>query len=147
MVKQGHGIIVNNSSIEGLRATNLINFGYHTSKFGVVGIADGYAKQIPGTQVKMFTLCPGYFESEMTAGLAVGTTKLMIASWHAINRWGTASEFCLALLFLFEECQLLPSGFALPVDGASVCANPPGPGSMRQMYREQIAKDRFFRLL
>ena len=56
MTKQGHGVIVDNSSIMGLRSTNWNSLGYHVSKFGVAGLTKGCSLMANGQGQSVFSV-------------------------------------------------------------------------------------------
>lgn len=68
MRKQGEGAIVNISSMAGKRGLpNLA--AYSASKFSVIGLTQSVAKELEGTKVFCFTVCPGGMKTEMRARL------------------------------------------------------------------------------
>ncbi|MGH2960325.1 MAG: SDR family NAD(P)-dependent oxidoreductase [Solirubrobacterales bacterium] len=62
MVKQGHGHIVNTSSLAGLTPAPLLS-PYSTVKFGVVGMCDSLRVEARSKGVHVTALCPGFIDT------------------------------------------------------------------------------------
>jgi len=119
MVAQGHGAIVNTSSVGGMKA--LPGFGpYGASKAGVISLTKCAALECARTGVRVNAICPG----------PTGGTKLMenisAANPHQqkimeeeipMGRMGTPQELAKAVLWLCSEDAAFITGHALSVDG------------------------------
>lgn len=68
MLKNKDGTIVNISSQAGKRAVPGLS-AYSSSKFALVGYADALAKEIEGTGVRCFTICPAGMNTKLRGSL------------------------------------------------------------------------------
>lgn len=111
--------IINVSSVVGLVSTAPIGgAGYAASKAGVLGLSRELAGQWGRRNVRVNTLVPGWFDTEMTDGLF---TNEKSAGWVArhtmLGRGGRAGEVDGALLFLASDASSYMTGQSLVVDG------------------------------
>ena len=109
--------IVNVASVLGLIAPRFPQAGYAASKAGVIGLTRDLAGEWSQRRgIRVNALCPGYFDSEMTAdGREVLAT--MVADHSMLGRFGTQSELDAALLFLASPASSYVTGTTLTVDG------------------------------
>jgi len=119
MMAQGHGAIVNTSSVGGMKA--LPGFGpYGASKAGVISLTKCAALECARTGVRVNAICPG----------PTGGTKLMeniteanpnqqkmMAEEIPMGRIGTPEELAKSVLWLCSEDANFITGHALSVDG------------------------------
>ena len=119
MVAQGYGSIVNNASMLGTVASSPIKqANYCASKGAVVNLTRELAVQWARKGVRVNALCPGWFESEMTAGMESDDgSQRFIAQNSPIPRMGHAHELDGALLLLASRAGTFITGQSLIVDG------------------------------
>ena len=67
MLKNGKGVILNNSSIYGLTGSTVGNAPYVASKHGVIGLTKTAAIDYAKNGLRVNALCPGYTQSEIVA--------------------------------------------------------------------------------
>ena len=65
MKKQGHGYIINVSSMSGIRGLAR-NGGYAMSKFAVTGWSEALMKELVGCNVKVTAICPSVIDTDLT---------------------------------------------------------------------------------
>jgi NAD(P)-dependent dehydrogenase (short-subunit alcohol dehydrogenase family) len=112
--------IVNVSSVLGLRASMQPQAAYSASKAALLGLTRDLAMQWTGRKgIRVNTLCPGYFPTEMTAEMPDGTMDLM-ANLAPIGRVGEPAEIASAVLFLVSDAASFVTGSTLTVDGGLV---------------------------
>ena len=114
------GSIVNVSSILGLVGVGqLPNAAYIASKSGLVGLTRELAAQWARRGVRVNSLAPGWFETEMTVDSMFGDERAhhWIKSRTPMGRGGAAHELDGALLFLSSDASSFVTGVTLPVDG------------------------------
>jgi len=117
MLDQGFGSIVNLSSINALVASGLIpEAGYVASKGGVSSLTRELAAQWAARGVRVNALAPGYFPSEMTAGLFEPEASRFFRR-VPMKRGGRLDELDGPLLFLASEASTYITGHTLLVDG------------------------------
>ena len=86
LIKSGHGVIIYNSSVAGLRGFARMSH-YSASKHGLVGLARAQAIELAPHNVRVVTLHPTGVNTPMNDGLAEleGTTAIEIAERSAGN--------------------------------------------------------------
>lgn len=121
MIASGRGgSIVNVASIYGLVAAggSEPHAGYSASKAGVVNLTRELAAQWGGHGVRVNSLAPAYFPSEMTSGAMEGEAfRRRVARSTALRRMGRADELDGPLLFLAADASSYVTGQTLAVDG------------------------------
>ena len=122
MVAQGSGSIVNVASVLGLvGSTPVKQAHYVASKGAVVMLTKELALQWARKGVRVNALCPGWFPSEMTAGMENDeSSRRFIAANSPIPRMGELSELDGPLLLLASGAGSFMTGHALVVDGGWV---------------------------
>lgn len=119
MAQRQSGSIINVASVHGLVASapNL-QPAYAASKAGLVNLSRDLAVQWARKGVRVNALCPGYFETELTAPMFTDDRSLgWIKRNTPMDRPGQMSELDGALLFLASDASSYMTGAALVVDG------------------------------
>lgn len=114
------GVIVNISSILGMRPGGLPQAAYAASKAGLIGLTRDLAAQWTGRKgIRVNALAPGYFPSEMTEDLPDATIQMVVAL-TAAQRIGRLEELASTLIWLASDASSYVSGVTVPVDGGFV---------------------------
>jgi NAD(P)-dependent dehydrogenase (short-subunit alcohol dehydrogenase family) len=112
--------IVNVASVMGLRCIGeLPDAAYVSSKAGVIGLTRELASQWGRHGIRVNAVAPGFFASEMTAGLgddADGYPDWLTAQ-IPLARGGRPGELDEAILFLLSSDSSFVTGQVLAVDG------------------------------
>jgi NAD(P)-dependent dehydrogenase (short-subunit alcohol dehydrogenase family) len=119
MVANKSGSIVNVASILGMIAgTPVKQANYAASKGAVIAMSREIAVQWARKGVRVNSLCPGWFVSEMTAGMDTdeGSQKFVMQN-SPIPRMGAEHELDGALLFMASDASSFMTGQAVVVDG------------------------------
>ncbi len=118
MIKQGRGVIVNNSSIAGLVGLPGMP-GYSAAKFGVIGMTKAAAVQHSKQGVRINAVCPGVIRTPMIDRLTGKNpaAEAAYAAGHPIGRMGEPEEIGDAVIYLCSDAASFITGVALPVDG------------------------------
>jgi NAD(P)-dependent dehydrogenase (short-subunit alcohol dehydrogenase family) len=113
------GSIVNIASVLGLVGIGRIpQGGYAASKGGLVNLTRELAAQWGRSGVRVNTLAPGWFESEMTTEMfAEERGREWIGRRAPLGRAGEAHELDGALLFLASPASSYVTGAVIAVDG------------------------------
>ena len=113
------GSIVNVASILGLVGVGQIpQAGYAAAKGALVNLTRELAAQWARQGVRVNTLAPGWFRSEMTEEMFADESSLRwLRSRAPMGRAGEPHELDGALLFLASEASTYVTGAVLPVDG------------------------------
>ncbi len=119
MVPRGTGAIVNIASILGLvGSTPIKQAHYVASKGAVIQLTKELALQWARKGVRVNALCPGWFPSEMTAGMETDEgSQRFIGLNSPIPRMGDAHELDGPLLLLASDAGSFMTGATLVVDG------------------------------
>jgi len=121
MIDSGRGgSIVNIASIWALVGVGQIpDAGYAASKGAMVSLTRELAAQWARRGVRVNTLAPGWFRSEMTEGSMFGDegSERWMYGRTPMGRGGDEHELDGALLFLASDASSFVTGAVLPVDG------------------------------
>jgi NAD(P)-dependent dehydrogenase (short-subunit alcohol dehydrogenase family) len=109
--------IINISSILGFTTAGLPQAAYASSKAAVVAMARDLAQQWTGRKgIRVNSIAPGFFESEMTEQYPDGYIEKMMGRVPA-GRKGHPEEFVAAVIYLASAASGYCTGICLPVDG------------------------------
>ena len=119
MVPARSGVIVNVASILGkVGSTPIKQANYCASKSAVLGLSRELALQWARKGVRVNSLCPGWFPSEMTAGMESDEgSQRLIAQNSPMPRMGYEHELDGALLFMASDASSFMTGTEIVVDG------------------------------
>lgn len=119
MIVSGAGSIVNVASMLGLvGSTPVKQAHYCASKGAVINLTRELALQWARKGVRVNSLCPGWFPSEMTAGMDTDEgSQRFITTNSPIPRMGELDELDGALLLLASPASTFLTGQSIVVDG------------------------------
>jgi NAD(P)-dependent dehydrogenase (short-subunit alcohol dehydrogenase family) len=119
MIEQGHGSIINVASILGLVASAPIKqASYTASKGAVINLSRELAVQWARKGVRVNSLAPGWFPSELTTDMFGDESAMAFMRRNApMARGGEEGELDGALLFLAGDASSYVTGHTLTVDG------------------------------
>ena len=119
MIERGSGVFVNVASMLGLvGATPVKQANYAASKGAVINMTRELALQFARKGVRVNALCPGWFETEMTAGMESDEGSQRYINLNSpMPRMGKESELDGALLFLASDASSFMTGQILVIDG------------------------------
>jgi NAD(P)-dependent dehydrogenase (short-subunit alcohol dehydrogenase family) len=118
MLKLGGGAIVNNSSVDGLRAFPW-DPAYSAAKHGVIGLTKSTAMQYATKGIRINAICPGWIRTPPTEGILAHDPRAeegMILH-QPIGRLGRPEEVAQTVVWLCSEKASLILGVTMPVDG------------------------------
>lgn len=121
MLKQGHGSIVNCSSIAGLIGFPGIP-AYVASKHGVIGLTKTAALECARQNIRINAICPGVIQTPMIDRFVHGEAQArkQLVDGEPIGRVGQPEEISDAALWLCSSSSSFVTGHALTVDGGWV---------------------------
>lgn len=124
MIKQNYGKIVNISSINGLIADKddiFIRHSYNASKAAVLGLSKGMAASYARYNITVNTVCPGLFESEMTANTLFKSETFLNLYNHLCpaNRPGRRGELNGTIIYFSSDASSYVTGQYVVIDGGT----------------------------
>jgi NAD(P)-dependent dehydrogenase (short-subunit alcohol dehydrogenase family) len=121
MLKQGHGAIVNCSSIAGLIGFPGIP-AYVASKHGVIGLTKTAALECAKSNIRVNAVCPGVIETPMIDRFVHGEAQIrkQLVEGEPIGRVGQPAEIAEAALWLCSDGASFITGHSMAVDGGWV---------------------------
>ena len=121
MLKQGHGAIVNCSSVAGLTGFQQIP-AYVASKHGVVGLTKTAALEYAKKGVRVNAVCPGVIQTPMIERFAHGEAQIqsVLLNGEPVGRLGKPEEIAEAVLWLCSDSASFVTGLPMAVDGGWV---------------------------
>jgi 3alpha(or 20beta)-hydroxysteroid dehydrogenase len=117
MIGQGHGSIINVSSIQGLRGSPGTH-GYTASKFGIRGLTKSVAQELAGHGIRVNSIHPGMVHTSMTEGIP---EDLMPIPLRRAARPEEVSKF---VCFLASDDSSYATGSEFVVDGGLISGIP-----------------------
>lgn len=118
MLKVGGGSIINCGSVVSMVADPWMA-PYVAAKHGAAGLSKGAALDFAKENVRVNVVCPGFTETEMTAGwMADPAMCELVKSFNATGRIASPDEISGLVLFLASPLASFITGAVIPVDGA-----------------------------
>src|SRR3954469_1635623 len=116
-MRDGGGAIINIGSVLGSTTAGLPQAAYASSKAAIIGLTRDLAQQWTGRKgIRVNTLAPGFFPSEMTEQYPDGYLDMMMVRVPP-GRGGEPQELVTAGIFLASDASSYVTGALLPVDG------------------------------
>ncbi|MFJ7826517.1 3-oxoacyl-ACP reductase FabG [Psychrobacillus sp. NPDC096623] len=115
LVKQGHGKIINTSSVSGVYG-NVGQTNYAASKAAVIGMTKTWAKELGRKGINVNAVAPGFTNTAMVAKMPENIINQM-KSVVSLQRLGEPRDIANAYLFLASEESSYVHGHVLQVDG------------------------------
>ena len=119
MLKNGGGVIVNTSSVLGLKAIPN-NADYIASKFGVIGLTKSAALGYGKAGIRVNAVCPGIIKTRMTEfidKMVPGASSGHLEQMIPLGRLGTTENIAETVVWLCSDAAEYITGVALLVDG------------------------------
>jgi NAD(P)-dependent dehydrogenase (short-subunit alcohol dehydrogenase family) len=118
MLRQNRGVIVNISSVLGIRANNSQNALYTVSKHAVIGLTKETSLEYAPLGIRICAVLPSYTETEIIKDhLEDPAKRKAIVNLHPIRRIIQPGEVASAIMFLCSDDASAITGVLLPVDG------------------------------
>lgn len=119
MKEKNTGSIINISSIAGFVSFEGISVAaYGASKGGVVNLTRNLASEWGKYGIRVNSIAPGFFPSEMTQPLVEDPNMLAyVKSRTALDRWGKEGELNGLLIYLASDAASYTTGQNIAVDG------------------------------
>lgn len=120
MRKRGAGVIVNNSSVDGLRGYPFPSgAAYSAAKHGVIGLTKSAALEYASRGIRINAICPGWIRTPPVEGWMNRDPEVarQIIAQEPIGRLGTPEEIAETVIWLCSERASFFVGATLAVDG------------------------------
>lgn len=119
MLRQGSGCIINISSVHAVRGHSGVAV-YSATKAALDGLTRSLARELGPRRIRVNSVAPGYFDSDMTADMA-DEQKQRIARRTPLGRLARVDEVANAVHFLTSDQASFITGQTLVVDGGITC--------------------------
>ena len=119
MLRQGSGVVLNISSLNGIRGHAGVSV-YSATKAGLDGFTRSLARELGPRGIRVNSLAPGFFESDMTRDLGA-KDRDQIVRRTPLGRLGTVDDLVGAARFLLSPEARFITGQTLVVDGGLTC--------------------------
>jgi NAD(P)-dependent dehydrogenase (short-subunit alcohol dehydrogenase family) len=117
MLKVGGGVIVNNSSVAGIKSQPM-RPAYAAAKHGLGGLGKSVAVNMGTQNIRVNTICPGFIDTKMLReDYTSDSDKEKLLQMIPLRRMGTAEEIANTVLFLCSDEGAYITGAIIPVDG------------------------------
>ncbi|PWA13242.1 oxidoreductase [Pueribacillus theae] len=118
MMKQGHGSVINTSSVAGLSGSPNVS-PYITSKHAVVGLTKAAAVEAASANVRVNSIHPSPVNTRMMRSLEEGleTDEATLAKTIPLGRYGESNDIANLVLFLASDESSFITGVQYRVDG------------------------------
>ena len=123
MIKNHYGRIINIASMYGLVGSMVTPTSpYHAAKGGVINLTRALAAEWGQYGVTVNSICPGFFETELTAE-TLGTEQFQAYAKGVIpiGRCGKTGELDSTAVYLASQASSYVNGMNIAVDGGYTC--------------------------
>ena len=120
MLEVGGGAIVNNASVDGLRAYPMVGgSAYTAAKHGLIGLTKSAALDYVSQNIRINAICPGWVETPPVTRWIERQPQMEneILAQEPIGRMGTPEEIAEAVVWLCSNRASFVVGTAFVVDG------------------------------
>ena len=117
---RGAGSVVNMSSVSAQRGGGV--FGgphYSAAKAGILGLTRAMARELAPDGIRVNAICPGFIDTDITAGRLTEEMREQIRSAIPMGRVGEASDVAGCALFLACDLSAYVTGSEVDVNGGS----------------------------
>lgn len=119
MLSKREGRIINISSIIANTGFNGLSV-YAATKAGLLGFTKSLARELGKCSITCNSICPGYMDTGMTAGLEGEKLKSIIRR-SPLQKLASTTEVASSVTFLLSEKSSAITGTTITVDAGSTC--------------------------
>ncbi|ARN74120.1 glucose 1-dehydrogenase [Oceanicoccus sagamiensis] len=113
------GVIVNMSSIAGLRGNEMMGCAYSASKHAIIGLTKTAAREYAAQGIRINAICPGVIKTDIAERslLHDEILKRRVEKLHPIGRLGEVDEVAESVLWMVSDQSSFMTGHAMVLDG------------------------------
>jgi 3-oxoacyl-[acyl-carrier protein] reductase len=119
MLRQQAGCVINVTSVNGIRGFSGVSV-YSATKAALDGLTRSLAREVGPNGIRVNSVAPGYFESDMTSDLT-DRQKAWIVRQTPLRRLGTVEDLVGVVRFLMSPAARFLTGQTVVVDGGLTC--------------------------
>lgn len=119
MLRQQAGCVINVTSVNGIRGFSGVSV-YSATKAALDGLTRSLAREVGPNGIRVNSVAPGYFESDMTSELT-DRQKAWIVRQTPLRRLGTVEDLVGVVRFLISPAARFFTGQTVIVDGGLTC--------------------------
>ncbi|MEL6236773.1 MAG: SDR family NAD(P)-dependent oxidoreductase [Pseudomonadota bacterium] len=120
MRAQGSGSIVNMSSVSAQRGGGVFGGAhYSAAKAAVLGFTKAAARELAGDGIRVNAICPGFIDTDITAGMMTPARRVEIEAAIPMGRAGRADEVAGCCLFLASDLSSYCTGTEIDPNGGA----------------------------
>ena len=113
-------VIVNITSVNGLRPSELQNYSYVAAKAGLGQLSAQMARDLMDDHINVNAIAPGPFKSKMTGPLyATEEIERQVVAGFPMKRWGAMEDAAGLTIFLASRAGSYLTGVVIPCDGGA----------------------------
>jgi NAD(P)-dependent dehydrogenase (short-subunit alcohol dehydrogenase family) len=113
--------IINVTSVNGLRPSNLRNYSYVAAKAGLGQLSVQMARDLLADNINVNVIAPGLFKSKMTAPLfASEELEEQLLAAQPMRRAGAMEDAAGLVIFLSSRAGSFLTGVTIPCDGGAI---------------------------
>lgn len=119
MMLKRNGVIINISSINSIKGHKGVSL-YSLSKAAIDGATRSLAKELGPLNIRVNSVVPGFFDSQMVASLSEERRKAILKR-TALPRLGTSIDIAKLVLFMTSDDASFITGQSIVIDGGITC--------------------------
>ncbi|HEY1750195.1 MAG TPA: SDR family oxidoreductase [Caulobacteraceae bacterium] len=119
MIRAGRGAIVNVSSVNGVRGHSGVAV-YSATKAAMDGVTRALARELGPRGIRVNSVAPGYFESDMVKSLDAAALQRIIRR-TPLGRLARVSDITNVIQYLVSDAAAFLTGQIIVVDGGITC--------------------------
>ncbi len=119
MLRRQAGTVLNITSVNGIRGFSGVSI-YSATKAALDGLARSLAREVGPSGIRVNSIAPGYFDSDMTSKLR-DRQKAWIVRQTPLQRLGSVGDLVGVIRFLISPEASFITGQTIVVDGGLTC--------------------------